>query len=605
MEMGEVLEEDKIKGSKYFLFLLGLVGALILCTPFATENGFVNGLVIEKVFWFQLVMAFFCCIFLFWGILARVRLLRWSVPDTLVLFLAGITLGTYHWQLNPEPEKLLFGGQLVVLWFGLRMVIHNFPEMRGLLLFVMATTGLVEAMIGMRQLHGLEGSNHSLFNLTGTFFNPGPYSGYLAVIVPVCLSIALSSRKALSYYMWICTLAMLVVLPAGMSRSAYIAVACSCGWVYWRQQIGWKRTKNYIHKYKKTVFSLFVIISLLLACALAGLYQLKKDSADGRLQIWKVTSLALLEKPIQGVGLGGFPAAYAKAQADYFSSGMGSEREKLVAGCPEYAFNEYLQIGTEQGVGGLVVFVLWLVSMCYGGIKSRQIGAVGGIMALAVFAFSSYPLQLPEFWILLVVLGGICVTTSDTFPASSREGKVYIWTRIIVVLVSLYGMGLFYAQSGRYEVNKQWNRMQMIYTNKGYQAVVDDYVELHPLMKHKPEFLFEEGQCLSKTGRNIEAVHVLERATELSADPMIWYMLAKNEQTLKNYRKAEDLLLHAINILPERIYPYYLLTLLYAEPNFSNPEKLQQAARAVLAKEPKVDSRAIREMREEVVKIMK
>lgn len=47
--------------------------------------------------------------------------------------------------------------------------------------------------------------------------------------------------------------------------------------------------------------------------------------------------------------LGGFPAAYAETQAEYMASGKATEQEKLVAGCPEYAFNEYLQIGLEQG----------------------------------------------------------------------------------------------------------------------------------------------------------------------------------------------------------------------------------------------------------------
>ncbi|MFQ9020852.1 MAG: hypothetical protein ACLR6J_04865 [Parabacteroides merdae] len=39
------------------------------------------------------------------------------IAGQLLLLFAGITLATYDWQLDPEPEKLLFGGQLVVLWF--------------------------------------------------------------------------------------------------------------------------------------------------------------------------------------------------------------------------------------------------------------------------------------------------------------------------------------------------------------------------------------------------------------------------------------------------------------------------------------------------------
>ena len=37
-----------------------------------------------------------------------------------------------------------------------------------------------EAIYGLRQLYGFTSSHHSLYSLTGSFFNPGPYSGYLA-----------------------------------------------------------------------------------------------------------------------------------------------------------------------------------------------------------------------------------------------------------------------------------------------------------------------------------------------------------------------------------------------------------------------------------------
>lgn len=78
----------------------------------------------------------------------------------------------------------------------------------------------------------------------------------------------------------------------------------------------------------------------------------------------------------------------------------------------------------------------------------------------------------------------------------------------------------------------------------------------------------------------------------------------QNRQTLGDYREAEEELLQAIGILPERLYPYYLLAKLYAEPEFYQVDKLRAAASVVLAKKPKVESTAIREMREEVKKII-
>ena len=85
---------------------------------------------------------------------------------------------------------------------------------------------------------------------------------------------------------------------------------------------------------------------------------------------------------------------------------------------------------------------------------------------------------------------------------------------------------------------------------------------------------------------------------------MIRYMLAKNWQALKNYPQAESELLQAIGILPERIYPYYLLTKLYAEPNFYQLEKLREAAQIVLTQKAKVESSAIQEMRKEIRKLV-
>ena len=123
-------------------------------------------------------------------------------------------------------------------------------------------------------------------------------------------------------------------------------------------------------------------------------------------------------------------------------------------------------------------------------------------------------------------------------------------------------------------------------------------------MKHKPEFLFEEAQCLHKTAQYHEAIQVLELGKQLSSDPMIRYMLAKNWQAIKDYSKAESELLEAIAILPGRVYPYYLLAKLYAEPDFYQPEKLQKAAKAVLTQKAKVESSAIREMRKDIQKLI-
>lgn len=586
------------------IFLLSTGGTLLLCTPLIHTTELVNGLVIGKMCWFHLVMLFFSVCVFFVALTKRATAIAFSSSDLLLLTFTGIVLITYKWSLNPEPEKLIFTGQLVILWFLLRYILTAYREFNFFFLFVGMLTGLVEAVWGMQQLHGYAYSNHSLFRLTGSFFNPGPYCGYLAVVLPVCLWAALKFQKGMHYFAWICAGAILIVLPAGMSRSAWMAAVVACGWVYWTERIGWEKAKAAYKRYKNATIPFIAIVAILAGCAIAGVYGMKRDSADGRLLMWKVTGKAIAGQPLAGTGLGGFPAAYAEAQGEYFATGTATGQEKQVAGCPEYAFNEYLQIGLEQGIGGLIVFVLWLGSMGYYGIRNRQHGAVGGVLALAVFAVSSYPLQLPSFWMILVFLGAICVTKDGTQARSSALSVSSAYPITIISLLSLASVCLFILQKGQYEVYKRWGRMQMVYNNKAYESVSEDYKDLHDKLKHKPEFLFEEAQCLSKTGRYAEAIRVLERAKRLSGDPMIRYMIAKNRQATGDYREAERELLHAIGILPERLYPYYLLAKLYAEPAFYQADKFRAAAGAVLTKEPKVESSAIREMRTEIKKIL-
>lgn len=46
-------------------------------------------------------------------------------------FPLGLILLSYPYSIHPEPEKLLFIGQMVVLWYLLRQVLHECPVLIG------------------------------------------------------------------------------------------------------------------------------------------------------------------------------------------------------------------------------------------------------------------------------------------------------------------------------------------------------------------------------------------------------------------------------------------------------------------------------------------
>jgi hypothetical protein len=66
-------------------------------------------------------------------------------------------------------------------------------------------------------------------------------------------------------------------------------------------------------------------------------------------------------------------------------------------------------------------------------------------------------------------------------------------------------------------------------------------------------------------------------------------------------KKAENMYIHASQIVPNRLYPWYLLMKLYVETG--EAERAREAASIVLTKEPKVQSQAVREMREEAGRV--
>ena len=502
-------------------------------------------------------------------------------------------------------QKLWLGRMLFVfvvcclLSFCLNRKNHlSFPT---IVTWVLIILGGMEAVWGLRQIYGLAASNHSLYALTGSFYNPGPYSGYLAMIFPLCLYEWLNLKERTErtwaeqgkYYIALgVMLLILCVLPAGMSRSAWIAAAISGTWVY-GMRVSWgSRLKEFERKYKKRLVLVCIAGSVIIIVAGYALFQLKATSANGRLFMWKISSMAIAESPVIGHGTGNFVSAYGRAQENYFANGEFSETEELVAGSPEYAFNEYLQVAVEYGIPFLLVVSLVIVFCLWRGSSEGRIGICGGVISFLVFSFSSYPMQIPGFAVTFYLLLAACAI---------GRSKVILF--LFISMMAL--LGTYYWKNNQYAACKDWYRSKMLYNIGAYQSAKEDYGKLYPELANRGAFLFEYGYSLHKLKEYDNSTRMLEEAMAHSNDPMILNIIGKNYQALGDYEKAEEYLIRSTHRLPGRIYPYYLLVKLYAEPQYLQPEKLKYAAEIVLTKEPKVQSTAVREMREEVKKLLK
>lgn len=455
--------------------------------------------------------------------------------------------------------------------------------------WVFIFAGVVEAVWGLCQMYGLAQSYHSLFALTGSFYNPGPYSGFLSMTFPVCLHKCLESRankKSVAYCLTLIAMLLIIsVLPAGMSRSAWIAGILASVYVV----ILFRGTYPKELILSKKRISLFLILTIVF---FIGIYFLKKDSANGRILMWKIATEAVIEQPWNGYGWDYVAGVYGQAQEKYFSEGNYTKLEEYVADSPSYVFNEYLQVALAWGIPVLCLLLLVISISAYGLHRKRNYGLCGALLSLCIFSFASYPFQ---FWLFIASLGVLLIAGISCILPSNKMNIVFLSTTI-----SCGGLWLVsYVQKEEMR-NEIGEKIHLLYQTGQNEEVVKESKSFYEQMQKDSRFMFEYGCALHKQQRHEESNEVLEEALNLTSVPTVQYVIGLNYQKMQQYHEAETWLLRSTKRLPGRIYPYYLLAKLYNETDCFPEEKLKWAVRMVLEKEPKVYSTAIKQMREEV-----
>jgi O-antigen ligase len=581
----------------------------LLSTVFCLDNELANGIVSAKYFRFYLSVGFASVVLTFFFVFNQ-RLVRPNILDLLIIAFCITSISVtynYNQSLNSKSILLIL---LTVFYFYFRFIFQANKYTIIWLTVCFIFTGLAEAILGLRQLYGFDYSHHHLFLTTGSFFNPGPYACYIAIVLPmaffytlkyrICYKVKFHVRNIFVYFLWGISLltfvASILILPATMSRASWIAAIGGCGLVSMYFLTKKRDIKTFITINKKICVLLACIAFLLtIAAGGFGMYYLKKDSADGRAFIWK-NSIELIKQNPMGVGIGNFSGSYGHIQASYFEAGYASEDEKRVAGNPEYAFNEYLQICAEQGITGFLFFVCIIVYSLYVGVKQKKIAATASLLALLIAAGVSYPFSVLPCLITFVFLLALINNGKNIIVLPKAISIAFAFCILIVVLLCLSNR---YPTYGAY---KNWHKMKQLYNHRNYEDTANEYRIIYPLLSDQLNFLFEYAQCLSKSEQYEKSNEILEKAMRISCDPMLYNVMGQNCQAMKRYADAELYFCKAANIVPSRIYPWYLLANLYVEMN--EMVKARETAHIVLKKEPKVQSTAVREMREKMKKIV-
>lgn len=516
------------------------------------------------------------------------------------------------------PAKFLNLLYVLALYFPFRIITSVYGDVKYYIFAILIAGGLIESVIGLKQALGFARSNHGLYNITGTFFNPGPYGGYLAVIMAMSLyyiikyyyyferllkniikkPLILLRKPEIFLYLacWTTFIISFIIFFAVMSRGAMVALAAAVVVMLLLQKRSRKAAVQFVKKNKKLSIAVLLLCVVSVIAVTAVLYNHKKDSAAGRFHIWSMSSQIITDNPCFGSGFGTFFREYAGVQAGYFRANPDSPSVSI-AGCPEYKFNEYLGLGVEAGLVGLCLFLSIAGFAIYALLRNKDPFGYG-LIALLVFALSSYPFAIIPFQALLVLFisSGASYLGRDKF-VYSKPLLVIISIIILIASVSLKGI-----YEEKIEAVKEAKSVSMLYNSEIYESVVKDYAVLYPLMKDDQRFMFEYGRTLNKTGAYIKSNAVLKEGASLSCDPMFYNVIGNNYKALGDFGLAEQYYTYAFDVLPNRLYPLYLLMQLYEESEQFG--KAKDMAERVCAFEPKVRSSATDDMQKDAKEIL-
>lgn len=523
----------------------------------------------------------------------NLKKIRWSIVDWLLICLMVVYIISA--TANGHKESFVFlqmalpYANLYFLWKILYSSgVNFFPT---ILLIAIYIWSCIESFYGLQQVFGFRPSRHSAFGMTGSFSNPGPYGGFMATTLSIAIAYALKYKKRFSlitecvrriirkgqnfnvrfsYIEWMAFRATplllaaptiilgILVLPASRSRAGWVGIGIAL--------IVYATINTKLLQYMRSRKIMITISVIIVITSCFGIFMIKKDSALGRLHIWNIELRAIAKSPIIGYGPGFALGAYGKSQEEYFRNASRQENIIRIAGCPEYAFNEYLKVGMETGIFGLLISICLITAGITALLKIKSPLAYG-LIAASTFAFFSYPSNVTQLSLLATGL----LSTAGSHDFMNKENSTLfrdlcfspVITIIIATILIFININLKdnYRQRedaiGKWMKSRSWSSLEL------FENSVKELEPLYSTMSWNFRYVYDYGYALHRTGQYEQSNAILKKGAELSSDPMFHYIIGKNMESLEKYEYAEKEFITSHYIVPCRIYPLILLMEMY------------------------------------------
>ena len=477
-------------------------------------------------------------------------IVKFSMIDAIVFGWYLYSMGRFWF----EPIYPAFGFAIrttlmLLIYTSLRVLFSSVRIKGDAIVIMLIFFAVIEMSIGYYQLlYGI--SRHPLYPVTGAF---------LLVL-----------------------LGMQLVLT--MSRAAFLAVGICMLMQYNSKIRGWRQW--------------LMLVGIALA-AVCGLYLLKSGSADGRGIINYIGIRCFAVNPWTGSGIGSFFHRFAEETA-WLSRNSHTENLMKVD-VIDYAFNDLMRVGVEQGALGLI-FATALISVVMVRLWKNCRTLFLGALSLLIFSLFSYPFELLPYQIIATVMAAFAGTSlSLHYAVNGKHSGFCMALRFVIPMVLIGTLSLCCRAFIKERIDAE----------KGYglisgfddKAFTKDYFALMPYLLDNKRFLFDFAKLLSKQKRYNDSNDMLRNGARISNDPMFLVLQGNNYRDMGAVEEAEKAYLKAWQTMPNRIYPLYRLMMLYHDAG--NRSKALKYAKKVVAFKEKIPSPAVRDMKREAQEIIK
>lgn len=457
----------------------------------------------------------------------------------------------------------------------------------------------IEVFVGYGQLFGVFQNTDSKFLIGGLLGNPGALAGFLSIASSFLLVLAIDFRRYnisenIQYFIIFLLCSSIFLIIACDSRGAWVSCVVGILTALHSKYSILRFGNVFFFTTKRKVITILVSV-IVLSATFYALYNYKRESAFGRLLIWKISREMVLKNPVAGSGFGYFEADYGKIQASYFLTNKGSEQEKSVADYVVCAYNEWLEMLTESGLLGLVL----MAALFYFALKGNYADnfVKSGIYSILILSLVSYPFRIFPIMLFLILFFFIA------FRVNKNEQRAPVkFGKLIGVIIFIMVAGISYAKGRRL--------CGQYYFQKGYLEVlqgnvkngIERYKMAYKYLAEDGNFLFYYGSALNMEEDYSGSAQILRKAVALSSNPNAFIILGSALQKSKQFREAENAFLAACGITPAKLYPKHLLVKLYLE--MKETQKALDLARIILTIREKIATTAGKEIKAEMNKLI-